>query len=187
MLVLVAYPAWHCGSASRRIIEAERLGVVSNLTHLIDREIKATSGLLTGIAMSPGLQSGNPETQHRVTNVVLDAGFVELGVFDPSNRLVFSGPPTIRPAFADPGAVGVAAILGGQEFHVSNLVTVGDAKLFLVSVPIMVKGKIALAERRAAGARRPSSASWRRRRWSRRAREPPRPDFSMPCRATAST
>jgi hypothetical protein len=40
-------------------------------------------------------------------------------------------------------AVGVAAILGGQELHVSNLVTVGDAKLFLVSVPIMVEGKVA--------------------------------------------
>jgi hypothetical protein len=77
-----------------------------------------------------------------VTNVVLDAGFVGLGVFDPSNRLVFSGPAAIRPAFADPGAAGVAAILGGQEFHVSNLVTVGDAKLFLVSVPIKSRARL---------------------------------------------
>ena len=115
------------GGASRRIIEAERLDVVSNLTHLIDRQIKATSGLLTGIATSAGLQAGNPEMQHRVTNVVFGADFVGLGAFDPSNRLMFSE-PAIRPAFADPGAAGVAAILGGQEFHVSNLVTVGDAK-----------------------------------------------------------
>jgi hypothetical protein len=55
---------------------------------------------------------------------------------------MFSEPAAIRPAFADPGAVGVAAILGGQEFHVSNLVTAGDAKMFLVSVPIMVEGKV---------------------------------------------
>ncbi len=108
MLVLVAYLAWHYGSASRRTIEAERLDVVSNLTHLIDREIKATSGFLTGIATSPGLQAGSAETQHRVTNVVLGAGFVGLGIFDPSNRLIFSEPAAVKPAFADPGAVGVA-------------------------------------------------------------------------------
>jgi hypothetical protein len=143
MLVLVAYLAWHYGSASRRTIEAERLDVVSNLTHLIDREIKATSGFLAGIATSPGLQAGDPETRHRVTNVVLGAGFVGLGVFDTSNRLVFSEPAAIKPAFADADAVGVATILGGGEFHVSNLVTAGDAKLFLVSVPIMVEGKVA--------------------------------------------
>jgi hypothetical protein len=143
MLVLVAYLAWNYGSASRRTIEAQRLDVVSNLTHLIDREIKATSGFLTGIATSPGLQAGNPETQHRVTNVALGAGFVGLAVFDTSNRLMFSEPAAIKPAFADADAVGVAAILGGQEFHVSNLVRAGDAKLFLVSVPIMVEGKVA--------------------------------------------
>jgi hypothetical protein len=143
MLVLVAYLAWNYGSASRRTIEAERLDVVSNLTHLIDREIKATSGFLTGIATSPRLQAGSAETQHRVTNVVLGAGFVGLAVFDPSNRLIFSEPAAIKPAFADTGAVGMPAILGGREFHVSNFVAAGDAKLFLVSVPIMVEGKVA--------------------------------------------
>jgi len=102
MLVLVAYLAWHYGSASRRTIEAERLDVVSNLTHLIDREIKATSGFLSGIATSAGPQTGNLETQHRVTNVVLAAGFVGLGVVDASNRLMFSEPyrsryPSARP------------------------------------------------------------------------------------------
>lgn len=55
MLVLVAYLAWHYGTASRRTIEAERLDVVSNLRHLIDREIQATSGFLSGIATSSGL------------------------------------------------------------------------------------------------------------------------------------
>jgi hypothetical protein len=60
MIVLVAYLAWHYGGAGRRIIEAERLDVVSNLTHLIDREIKATSGFLTGIATSPGCKPAIP-------------------------------------------------------------------------------------------------------------------------------
>jgi hypothetical protein len=143
MLVLVAYLAWHYGNASRRAIEAERLDVVNNLTHLIDREIKATSSFLSGIATSPGLQAGNPETQKRATNAVLGAGFAGLGIFDASNRLVFSEPAAIRPAFADIDAVGIAPILGGQRVHVSNLVTAGDAKLFLVSVPIMVGGKVA--------------------------------------------
>jgi hypothetical protein len=143
MLVLVAYLAWHYGSASRRTIEAERLDVVSNLTHLVDREIKATSGFLAGLATSPGLQTGNPEAQHRVTDVVLRAGFTGLAVFDLSRQLVFSEPAAIRPAFADIGEVGVAPILDGREFHVSNLVRAEDARLFLVSVPVRAEGKVA--------------------------------------------
>lgn len=143
MIVLVAYLAWNHGTASRRTIEAERLDVVNNLSHLIDREIKETSGFLTGIATSPGLQAGHAETQRRVTNVVLGAGFVGLAIFDPTSRLIFSEPEAIKPAFADIGAVGVDAILGGRQFHVSNLVAAGGAKLFLVSVPIMVDGKVA--------------------------------------------
>jgi hypothetical protein len=143
MLVLVAYLAWHYGSASRRTIEAQRLDVVSNLTHLIDREIQATSGFLTGIATSPGLQAGNPETQRRVTNVALGVGFVGLGIFDASSRLIFNEPATNKPVFADMEAVGVPAILGGRKTYVSDLIAAGDAKLFVVSVPIVVEGKVA--------------------------------------------
>lgn len=143
MLVLVAYLAWHYGSASRRTIEAERLDVVSNLTHLIDREIQATSGFLTGIATSPGLQAGNPETQRRVTNVVLGAGFLGLGIFDAAGQLIFSEPAAIKPAFAAADAVGVPAIRRGRKFHVSDFIAAGDAKLFTVSVPIVVDGKVA--------------------------------------------
>jgi hypothetical protein len=143
MLVLVAYLAWHYGSASRRTIEAERLDVVTNLTHLIDREIQATVGFLTGIATSPGLQAGNPDTQRRVTNVVLGAGFRGLGVFDASGRLIFGEPASIKAAFADADAAGVPAILGGAKFHVSDLVVTPDAKLFTVAAPIVVDGRVA--------------------------------------------
>jgi hypothetical protein len=143
MLVLVAYLAWHYGSASRRTIEAQRLDVVSNLTHLTDREIQATSAFLTGVATSPGLQVGNPETQRRVTYVALGAGFVGLGIFDASGRLIFSEPAAVRPAFADAASVGAPIVLAGRRFYVSDLVSAGDAKLFVVSVPIVVEGKVA--------------------------------------------
>lgn len=143
MLVLVAYLAWHYGSASRRTVEAERLDVVNNLTHLIDREVKATSGFLSGIARSPGLRAANPETEQRLTAAVLGAGFVGLAMFDASSRLVFGGPAAIASAFADARAAGVDAILAGRSFHVSDLVTAGEAKVFLVSVPISVEGKVA--------------------------------------------
>lgn len=143
MLVLVAYLAWHYGTASRRTIEAERLDVVSNLRHLIDREIQATSGFLSGIATSPRLQAGNPETQQRVTSVVLAAGFVGLGIFDASGRLIFAEPAVARQAAADAAAVGVPDILAGAARHVSDLITAGDTRLFAVSVPIVVDGRIA--------------------------------------------
>ena len=77
-----------------------------------------------------------------MTNVVLAASFVGPGVFDTSNRLIFSEPAAIKPVFADRNAAGVAALLSGQECHVSNLVTAGGTKLFLVSVPVMVGGKV---------------------------------------------
>jgi hypothetical protein len=95
------------------------------------------------MATSPGLQAGSPDTQHRVTNVALAAGFVGLGIFDASGRLIFNEPAAIRPAFADPAIAGVAAILGGSKFHVSDLIRPGDAKLFIVSVPVVVDGHVA--------------------------------------------
>jgi hypothetical protein len=143
MLVLVAYLAWHYGSASRRTIEAARLDVVSNLTHLAQREIQATAGFLSGVATSPGLQAGNPDAQQRVTRVAVAAGFFGVGIFDTSGQLVFSGPAAATPVFADTAVAGVPEILGGRKQYVSDLVMAGDARLFIVSVPIMVDGRVA--------------------------------------------
>ena len=75
MLVLAGVLAWHYADAERRTIEAQRVDVANNLGHLIDRDIEGMAGFLSGIALSPRLQAGDPEIARRAVSLARQRGF----------------------------------------------------------------------------------------------------------------
>ncbi|HYD04664.1 MAG TPA: hypothetical protein VEC60_03020, partial [Reyranella sp.] len=125
MLVLAAVLAWHFADAERRTIEAQRVDVVNNLVHLIDRDVQAMAGFLGGAALSLGLQADNPEIVRGVAVQAREHGFQSLSVYDRSGQLVT---PVLgdRPASAE--AVGVAAVVGGRRLFVSDLQQGADGR-----------------------------------------------------------
>jgi hypothetical protein len=143
MLVLAGVLAWHYGDAERRTIEAQRIDVVNNLVHLIDRDVQTMAGFLGGVALSPGLQAGDPEVVRNVAVQAREHGFQSLAMFDRSGRLVVSVLGD-RPASAD--AAGVAAVVGGQRLFVSTLQIAAEGRpgLFYVSVPVVRDGQVVL-------------------------------------------
>ena len=71
MMTLVAILAWDYGAAGRRTIEAERLDVVNNLMHLMDRDIQANEGFLAGVAAS----LAGPRIPETVVTSAMASGF----------------------------------------------------------------------------------------------------------------
>ena len=102
MLVLAGVLAWHYADAERRIIEAQRVDVANNLGHLIDRDIEGMAGFLSGIALSPRLQAGDPEITRRAVSLARQRGFEALGLFDRDGKLLVSMPEG-GPPFATAG------------------------------------------------------------------------------------
>ena len=92
MLVLAGVLAWHYADAERRTIEAQRVDVANNLGHLIDRDIEGMAGFLSGIALSPRLQAGDPEIMRRAVSLARQRGFEALGLFDRDGKLLVSMP-----------------------------------------------------------------------------------------------
>ena len=146
MLALVALLAWNYGVAARQAIEAQRLDVAINLTNLIDREIQAIAGFLSGISMSPALQAADPVIFERIAGASRQRGFEVLYLFDAAGRLLLTSPsPPASPAAAAQYA-GVAEVAAGLSVHVSGwqAATADRAALFFVSIPIRVGARTEL-------------------------------------------
>ncbi len=141
MLILAGVIAWHYGDAERRTIEAQRVDVVNNLVHLIDRDVQAMAGFLGGVALSAGLQAGEPEVVRGVAVQAREHGFQSLALFDRSGRLVA---PVLGDRPPSPEAIGVAAVAGGARLYVSDLQPSADGRpgMFYVSVPVVRDGQV---------------------------------------------
>jgi len=143
MLVLAGVLAWHYADAERRIIEAQRVDVANNLGHLIDRDIEGMAGFLSGIALSPRLQAGEPEITRRAVSLARQRGFEALGLFDRDGKLLVSMPEG-GPPFASADVVGVRTVVGGQPLFVSDLQPSPDGKPgpYYISVPMLRDGAL---------------------------------------------
>lgn len=146
MLVLAAVLAWQYAAAARRTIEAQRLDVANNLTNLVDREIGAMAGFLSGFSISPRFQAGEPIIVQRVTSVARERGFQMLAVYDRAGQLVFASPADDKALAASAERAGVAEVVGGRKIFVSDLQVSATAKpgLFFISVPVIIDGRVAL-------------------------------------------
>ncbi|SEP42655.1 HAMP domain-containing protein [Rhodospirillales bacterium URHD0017] len=141
MMTLVAILAWNYGAAGRRTIEAERLDVAHNLTHLMDRDIRANEGFLAGVAAS----LAGPRISEAVISSAMASGFSVLVVHDRAGRQAFAAPAEadVAPPAA---ALGVDEVIAGRGTVVSGFVAgSGSLKpgLFFVSVPVLVDGQVA--------------------------------------------
>ena len=145
MLGQVAVLAWYFGIACQQTIEAQRLDVASNISYLIDREIQGEAGYLSGVGLSPAFQAGQPETVQRTTEHALAHGFEALALFDGDGRLKFAAPSAMQPLFAHPERLRFAEFAKGSTIAVSDFLAVDDGKPshFVVSVPVMIEGKLA--------------------------------------------
>jgi hypothetical protein len=143
MLILAGVLAWHYGDAERRTIEAQRIDVVNNLVHLIDRDVLAKAGFLGGVALSPRLQAGDPDIMRNVAVQAREYGFQSLTVFDRTGRVVA---PVLGDMPPQADSVGVAAVVGGAKLYVSDLQPGADGRpgLFYVSVPVVRDGQVGL-------------------------------------------
>jgi len=146
MMALVAILAWDYGAAGRRTIEAERLDVATNLMHLMDREIQATTGFLNGVATSIALQSSIPRIADSVMSAAMSSGFRMLAIHDPAGRMVFAVPAMPGAALATSQGLGVPEVVASRKPFVSDFLA-GDGEfkpgLFFVSVPVLVDGQVA--------------------------------------------
>lgn len=137
-------------AAQRRIIEVERVAVANTLTHLLDREISAIEGALTGLGSSEDLSSGDLERFARHADQVIKlAHFRAIRVFDPSGAVIYATNGDLgRDVPAKTRAMIINDVFRGK-FAVSDLVTGagGDAKQmsFSVSVPVMKNATVSYA------------------------------------------
>lgn len=143
MLVLAGVLAWHYADAERRTIEAQRVDVANNLGHLIDCDIEGMAGFLSGIALSPRLQAGDPEIARRAASRAHQRGFDSLGLFDRNGKLLVAMPEG-GPPFAGADTVGVDIVVGGQPMFVSDLQRTADGKPgpYYISVPVLRDGEL---------------------------------------------
>jgi hypothetical protein len=146
MMVLVALLAWSYGAAGRRTIEAERLDAATNLMHLMDREIQATSGFLTGVATSLARLPAVPSVADNVVITAMASGFAGLVIHDRTGRRVFSAPMAADLGFATAPGLGVDEVVAARKPFVSDFLAGGEAfrpGLFFVSVPVVIDGQVA--------------------------------------------
>ena len=146
MLTLAAVLAWQYAGASRRTIEAQRLDVANNLTSLVDREIAAMAGFLSGLSISPRFQAGEPLIVQVITNVARERGFQVLGVYDRTGHLLFAASADDQALLTSAESAGVAEVVGGRKVFVSDLQvsTIAKPGLFFISVPVVIDGRVAL-------------------------------------------
>ncbi|HTR87785.1 MAG TPA: cache domain-containing protein [Reyranella sp.] len=145
MLAQVAVLAWYYGIACQQTIEAQRLDVANNLVYLVDRDIEATGGYLSGMASRRAFQVERMDVIERAANEALDRGFQALALFDPDGKVKFAAPANLQSAFAQAEDFGVPEIVGGRHLFVSNLLAFdsGRPSVYAVSVPIVIDGKVA--------------------------------------------
>lgn len=147
MMVLVAILAWDCGTAGRRTIEAQRLDAANNLKHLVDREIQATAGYLSGLAPSLARHPVDARVAADALAAARSNGFVTLVMHDRTGRQLFLAPSGIEAGLTAARALGVAEVVASHKPFVSDLVPDAGALkpgLFFVSVPVLVDGQVAL-------------------------------------------
>src|SRR5579872_2541128 len=156
MLGQVAVLAWSFGIACQQTIEAQRLDVASNIAYLIDREIQGRAGFLSGVGLAPSFQAGQPDVVKSITSKALERGFGGLALFDAEGRLKFASPPAMQSLFAHPEQLGMDEIAKGNPVFVSDFLALegGRPSQYVVSVPIVVDGKLAFVLSGASTAKR---------------------------------
>ena len=146
MMALVAILAWDYGAAGRRIIEAERLDVANNLKHLMDGQIEAITGFLSGIAASRAFEASDPRLPESAVTSASSNGFSVLVVHDRAGRRLFAAPSAKGVGLATPHDLGVTEVVASRKPFVSDFVAVGDEfkpGLLFVSVPVLVGNQVA--------------------------------------------
>ncbi|MBY0323665.1 MAG: cache domain-containing protein [Reyranella sp.] len=147
MMVLVAILAWDYGTAGRRTIEAQRLDAANNLKHLVDREIQATAGFLSGLATSLAQHPSDPRIAESAIAAARSDGFAAVVVHDRAGHQLFVAPLGVAASLTATRDLGVAEVVASHKPFVTDFVAdAGEHKpgLFFVSVPVLVDGQVAL-------------------------------------------
>ncbi len=127
-------------NAERRVIEAQRLDVATNLSHLVDREIAGFTAFMVALASSEDARNGSYNAFAQIIGTAVNEGApLQLMVTDRSGKRLY--------ATAGPGGTLPAAPVDASERAfdgrpvVSNYVESGQSAdpLFFVSVPIKAK------------------------------------------------
>lgn len=148
LLLVFGWMAAQFANSQRRIIELERLAVASNLTQLLDRRLTGIEGILTGLANSEALKTGDLDHFRRHaaqiaklpnfnTIELLNAdGAAVVATREGSDRLM---PQSER---ADITAKAMKGEVFVSELHVG---TGGQPNTFVMAVPVRKDGKVVYA------------------------------------------
>ncbi|MGE3918296.1 MAG: PAS domain S-box protein, partial [Hyphomicrobiaceae bacterium] len=89
LLAAFCWMAFHLAASKRELIEAERAAITAAVTSDIDRHVSTTFGLLTGLATSDDLVTGNFAEFERQARAMADrADIVRVWAFDPGGQTV---------------------------------------------------------------------------------------------------
>lgn len=145
LLLLTIFVGVKYANAERHVIEAQRLEVATNLTHLVEREIAGITSALLALAASPDVREGKFDNllQHVRTSTG-ERSLAAITVTERGGRQSFSTAAAVSeilPVSSDIAFLRPA--FEGKTF-VSNYETLPNLKtpVFIVSVPIRVGSDI---------------------------------------------
>ncbi len=145
LLLLTIFVGVKYANAERHVIEAQRLEVATNLTHLVEREIAGITSALLALAASPDVREGKFDNllQHVRTSTG-ERSLAAITVTERGGRQSFSTAAAVSeilPVSSDMAFLTPA--FEGKTF-VSNYETLPNLKtpVFIVSVPIRVGSDI---------------------------------------------
>jgi PAS domain S-box-containing protein len=143
LLLLTSIVGVKFAIAERNVIEAQRLDVATNLSHLVDREIAGFTAFLTALASSPEVRDGRYETLDQHAVLLGDKRSLrQIFVTERGGKQLYPAADAANTASAT--RVDVASLqpaFAGQPI-VSGYVGGGDAAVgqFFISVPIKASG-----------------------------------------------
>ena len=144
LLILAAVLGFTNADAQRRVIEAVRRDVISNLAHLLDREFTRVTAVLQTLADMPELDTmPSPTFQQLAATIATEQNLDAIGVFDRTGQLLASSLPLEKlPRRNDMTPIAAAfegrVAISGYEVGIAT-----KRPLFIVSVPIRRNGAIA--------------------------------------------
>lgn len=144
LLILVAVLGFANADAQRRVIDVVQRDVVSNLTHLLDREFTRVIAVLQTLADMPELDAmPSPAFRQLAATIATAHGLDAIGVYDRAGQLLATSLPLVTlPIRTDMTPIAAAfedrVAISGFQIGIAT-----KNPLFIVSVPIRRNGTIA--------------------------------------------
>ena len=144
LLLVFGWMASQFAEAQRRIIELERLGVASTLTHLLDRRLTGIEGILTGLGNSEALRMGDVEHFRRHAEAIARLpNFNTIELWTTTGDIATStreGSARLMPA-AERAEIAAFVAQGKNFVSELHLGETGQAPTFTMAVPVEKEGK----------------------------------------------